>query len=178
MSAVEPALADYTVALSAVPWPGPWARKGRCRQTPAGIFFPGRGEDTEDAKAVCARCPVLAECRKYALAHPALHGVWGGLSVEERRHLRRHLTAVPPPQIPPAAQSAAGTRYRLLEELTAHPNQWARIAHYTSTRSATATASQLRSGRLPAPPGRWRFEGRVNEAGGSDLYAHWEGGAD
>lgn len=176
VSAVE-SVAVYTVALSDVPWPGEWARNGRCRQAPAVIFFPGRGDDAKAAKDVCSRCPVLAECRAYVLANPGLLGVWGGLSGADRKELGRHLTVAPEPA-PPPMRSAAGTRYRLLDELRGHPHCWARVARYATRHSAAATASQLRSGRIAVPPGRWRFEGRVNDIGGSDLYAYYEGAND
>jgi WhiB family transcriptional regulator, redox-sensing transcriptional regulator len=52
-------------------------------------FFPARGESVRDAKAVCARCPVQAECLEFALRLKVAHGVWGGLSERERRTLRR-----------------------------------------------------------------------------------------
>jgi hypothetical protein len=40
---------------------------------------------------ICARCPVMWQCRDWALANPSLaeFGVWGGLSEAERRSLRR-----------------------------------------------------------------------------------------
>lgn len=41
------------------------------------------------ARAVCANCPVEAECLEYALANHIKVGVWGGLSEKERRPLRR-----------------------------------------------------------------------------------------
>jgi WhiB family redox-sensing transcriptional regulator len=43
------------------------------------------------AKAVCARCPLRAECLEYALRHPARYGIWGGLSPEELAAERRRL---------------------------------------------------------------------------------------
>jgi len=172
MSAVG-SFAGYDVTLSAVPWPGPWRANGRCRQAPPSLFFPGRGEDPDPAKEICARCPVLDECRVYVLAHPGLTGVWAGLSGRDRRELRRHPAAVPDPPAP-AAASAPGTRYRTLEQLTEHPGRWARVARYAASHSAASIASQLRNGHFPAPAGRWRFEGRVNDAGGSDLYAYFE----
>jgi WhiB family transcriptional regulator, redox-sensing transcriptional regulator len=43
----------------------------------------------EEAKAVCHRCPVMAECRADALARGEEFGVWGGLSEQERRALQR-----------------------------------------------------------------------------------------
>jgi WhiB family redox-sensing transcriptional regulator len=41
------------------------------------------------AQAICAECPVLSECREYAVAIPALRGIWGGLT-ESGRHRARH----------------------------------------------------------------------------------------
>ena len=41
------------------------------------------------AKAVCAVCPVLTQCRSHALAVPELYGIWGGLGEEERANLVR-----------------------------------------------------------------------------------------
>lgn len=44
-----------------------------------------------EAKAICAGCPVLAECRAWALAHPrAVYlAVAGGMSWDERKQHRR-----------------------------------------------------------------------------------------
>ena len=41
------------------------------------------------AKAICVRCPVLEECREYALEVGETHGIWGGLNEMERRALLR-----------------------------------------------------------------------------------------
>lgn len=38
----------------------------------------------ESAKAICAQCPVIAQCRSYALSTREPYGIWGGLSEEER----------------------------------------------------------------------------------------------
>ena len=40
------------------------------------------------AKAVCASCPVRAECLDYALHAGEPYGVWGGLTAVERAPLR------------------------------------------------------------------------------------------
>ena len=39
------------------------------------------------AKAVCASCPVIDNCLRWALAAREPYGVWGGLSTEEREAL-------------------------------------------------------------------------------------------
>jgi WhiB family redox-sensing transcriptional regulator len=58
------------------------------------IFFPtGSTGDAvpmiRAAKAVCATCPVRARCLEFALTSRQDFGVWGGLTEEERRSLRR-----------------------------------------------------------------------------------------
>jgi WhiB family redox-sensing transcriptional regulator len=68
----------------------PWQRDALCREYAGRVnFFPGRGEPIADAKAVCPRCLVRPECLLYALEHDEPHGVWGGLSAQERRELVR-----------------------------------------------------------------------------------------
>ncbi len=37
------------------------------------------------AKAVCQVCPVVVECRAYALQIREPYGIWGGLTESERR---------------------------------------------------------------------------------------------
>lgn len=76
------------VPISEVPQPGPWARLGRCRTAPVSLFFPTQGDDVEQAKALCRGCPVLADCRSFALTYPSLQGVWAALS-ERERHAQR-----------------------------------------------------------------------------------------
>lgn len=84
--------------------PGPlmdvweWQYKGACRNMDTEVFFHPEGERggtrrrrAEAAKAICATCPVINECREYALAAHEPYGVWGGMSEEERRdYLQQH----------------------------------------------------------------------------------------
>ncbi|MCZ7434789.1 WhiB family transcriptional regulator [Micromonospora sp. WMMC241] len=62
-----------------------------CRGVDTTLFFPPRGQDSTEAKAIFRRCPLLARCRLWALDQPVteLHGVWGGLSHVERIDLKR-----------------------------------------------------------------------------------------
>ena len=52
-------------------------------------FYPERGQPTEPARAVCARCAVRDDCRDFALTEQIKHGIWGGTTERERRRLRR-----------------------------------------------------------------------------------------
>lgn len=52
------------------------------------LFFPHESDPADEAKAVCAVCPVRRECLAFALTHQ-VEGVWGGTTTAERRSLRR-----------------------------------------------------------------------------------------
>jgi WhiB family redox-sensing transcriptional regulator len=43
----------------------------------------------EEAKSVCRRCPVSGQCGQWALESGQDSGVWGGLSEDERRRMKR-----------------------------------------------------------------------------------------
>lgn len=67
-----------------------WTEDALCAQTDPEAFWPEQGGASKDGKRVCARCPVRAECLEYALTHDERRGVWGGMSENERRRLRRN----------------------------------------------------------------------------------------
>jgi WhiB family redox-sensing transcriptional regulator len=70
--------------------PGPWINRAACTGIDPELFFPSRGESADPARAVCAGCPVRAECLDHALANVEMFGVWGGTSERERRAIRRN----------------------------------------------------------------------------------------
>lgn len=71
--------------------------RGSCSRTDPEAFYPeGKGASTADAKRVCNRCPVIAECLQWALDTDEVHGVWGGLSQRQRTKLRRERDAANP----------------------------------------------------------------------------------
>lgn len=68
-----------------------WQLDASCRGMEVEIFFhPARERRRlkqrriDQAKAICHHCPVLEECRRYALTTREPYGIWGGLSEEER----------------------------------------------------------------------------------------------
>ncbi|MER7501089.1 WhiB family transcriptional regulator [Nonomuraea pusilla] len=67
-----------------------WLRRGACRSSDPDLFFPLASSPVQEAraKAVCAGCQVLEECRAYALGAGESEGIWGGLTPEERRRSR------------------------------------------------------------------------------------------
>ena len=80
--------------------PGPmmdvweWQYDGACRDMDTEMFFHPEGERgaarrrrAANAKAVCATCPVIEQCRQHALASQEPYGIWGGMTEEERREI-------------------------------------------------------------------------------------------
>jgi WhiB family transcriptional regulator, redox-sensing transcriptional regulator len=70
-----------------------WRSWGACLSADPDLFFPvsdtGASQRQEErAKATCARCPVQAECLRFALDTSQVHGVWGGLGERELAGLR------------------------------------------------------------------------------------------
>ena len=71
-----------------------WRDKAACLTVDPELFFPvgntGPAVDQIDrAKSVCSHCPVTEYCLQYALDTNQDSGVWGGLSEDERRALKR-----------------------------------------------------------------------------------------
>jgi WhiB family redox-sensing transcriptional regulator len=71
-----------------------WRHRAACRDEDPELFFPigNTGPallQIEDAKAVCRRCDVIDQCLQWALESGQDAGVWGGMSEDERRALKR-----------------------------------------------------------------------------------------
>lgn len=67
-----------------------WRWSALCAQSDPDEFFPdkqGHGSSAQ-AKRVCARCPVSAECLGFALENQEEYGIWGGKTRRERRAFR------------------------------------------------------------------------------------------
>ncbi len=71
-----------------------WRQRAACRRLDTALFFPMADGDpvpsqVEDAKAVCRACAVQTMCLEFSLATNQKQGIWGGLTEDERRSLRR-----------------------------------------------------------------------------------------
>jgi WhiB family redox-sensing transcriptional regulator len=74
-----------------------WREFARCRGVDPEVFYPVSDDDeaAEEAKSICAACPVREPCLEFALETREKNGVWGGLTERERRRVlrRRRKTA-------------------------------------------------------------------------------------
>lgn len=71
-----------------------WWSAAACRSADPELFFPisafGKAlEQVAEAKAICARCPVRRQCLAFALRTRQAHGIWGGMTEEERAFIGR-----------------------------------------------------------------------------------------
>lgn len=71
-----------------------WRAFAACTQDDSDLFFPvgdnaPARQQARAAKQICWRCPVREACLDWALASRQDHGVWGGMTEVERRHIHR-----------------------------------------------------------------------------------------
>jgi len=90
----DPAPGAISVVPAGLDRDRPWVRGALCMGADPELFFPeGAGEPAlrsiARAKAVCAACPVRADCLEWALGVGEADGIWGGTTPHERRILRR-----------------------------------------------------------------------------------------
>lgn len=74
-----------------------WREDAACLHADPDLFFPiasiGPALDQIDqAKRICAACPVRKPCLAWALDQGVVSGIWGGTSEAERRAIRRATT--------------------------------------------------------------------------------------
>jgi WhiB family transcriptional regulator, redox-sensing transcriptional regulator len=77
-----------------------WQARAACRGIDSAVFFNaererGAAKTLRDARAkrICEGCPVVEDCRRHALAVHEPYGVWGGMTVDERRAALREPVA-------------------------------------------------------------------------------------
>jgi len=73
-----------------------WRDRAACLGEDPELFFPDGNTgpallQLEAAKAVCRRCEVVEACLRFAIESGQDAGVWGGLSDDERRALKRRV---------------------------------------------------------------------------------------
>lgn len=77
-----------------------WMARGACRDADPNLFVPGDAFDgydpeypSREAKNICDRCPVFAECDAWATTNEP-YGVWAGKTHYQRKQLRRRIRRV------------------------------------------------------------------------------------
>ncbi|WP_420036079.1 WhiB family transcriptional regulator [Streptomyces sp. cg28] len=72
-----------------------WQARGLCHNMPPKVidalfFHASRNRSAiDEAKTICGKCPVKKACFDYALDNEIRHGIWGGLTEDERRPWHR-----------------------------------------------------------------------------------------
>jgi WhiB family transcriptional regulator, redox-sensing transcriptional regulator len=67
-----------------------WMSDASCKDEDPESFFPVGEQDVRitEAKIVCGRCAVKAECLDYAIYTDSAFGIWGGTTEAERRRIK------------------------------------------------------------------------------------------
>jgi WhiB family transcriptional regulator, redox-sensing transcriptional regulator len=94
LPAIPPGIRSTDVSELAFVRRTSWMSRSACKRADPELFFPSATDAAAPAramaaKAVCARCPVRAECLAFALATRQKDGVWGGTTEDERRTMTR-----------------------------------------------------------------------------------------
>ncbi|MEV0406128.1 WhiB family transcriptional regulator [Actinoallomurus sp. NPDC050550] len=68
-----------------------WMNHAECQKADPELFFPIGNltpDQVAEARTVCGRCPVRADCLHYSLETAQRYGIWGGADEDERRLMR------------------------------------------------------------------------------------------
>lgn len=91
-----------------------WVNEARCIKADPEIFYPISKNDPKAEgviQAYCRNCPVEGDCLGYALAKGE-QGIWGGMTEEQRRAIRRKQSRVKCPRCS-SIQVHATARYEV-----------------------------------------------------------------
>lgn len=137
--------------------PPGWLADGECADSDGDVFFSEDPGAQAVALTLCRRCRVVDQCRRFALGHPDIEGIWGGLTDVDRALLAD-------PWILVAAVADAVWEPGLARNLTVareRAGQWARVASWPDVAAAAIAVQSILSGRAAVPAGRWQFVGSV-----------------
>lgn len=105
-------------------YPMSWRRQAACLGKPSNLFFGSEDETVEErqtresaAKAICAICPVVEPCLDEGRFE---EGIWGGLTVGERRGRRRTHIVLERPIVIQENQPADATPWTVIETNGTH----------------------------------------------------------
>jgi WhiB family redox-sensing transcriptional regulator len=121
---VDP-VGDRVVELLSLASRPAWHKKAACRSHPVSWWFPDQEHraDGRLARAICETCPVREECAGYGIVHEPDDGIWAGMTVQQRRQVRRErgLSAVQPQGAPRPGSSWRFGDTRSSEPTTRRP---------------------------------------------------------
>lgn len=66
-----------------------WRDEALCAQIGGDQWFPEDNCWGTEAKKICEKCPVQFDCLQFALDNNEVHGIWGGMSVNQRKELMK-----------------------------------------------------------------------------------------
>lgn len=92
-----------------------WTFSAACGSAEADLFFPISASfrnltQVTEAKALCDICLVRRECLDFAVRTRQMHGIWGGMTEEERYPLIRARQEASERPVPGAARTSVSNQ--------------------------------------------------------------------
>jgi hypothetical protein len=56
-----------------------------CKGLDSDLFYPHPTDSHDEALAICKGCPVREKCLRYAFDNDEIHGIWGGMTEQQRK---------------------------------------------------------------------------------------------
>jgi WhiB family redox-sensing transcriptional regulator len=78
-----------TIRIPDLPPQDGWVRQAACAGHDPDHWYVPEQTTYRYARAICAVCPVKTDCLNWALRAGEYQGMWGGLSPQQRRQLRK-----------------------------------------------------------------------------------------
>lgn len=138
-----------------------WQDGALCAQVDRAVFFPPKGYVADDARRICAACPVQPACLDYALeleyapGQEGVQGIWAGLD-EDERGAERAARGLPEPVRPkpetviPALKRCAGPCGQLLVLAEFHSKAGEADGRARRCRDCTVADTAARKARAAA----------------------------
>lgn len=65
-----------------------WREQALCAQHNPEQWFPDQiGNHPDPAAQICRQCPVRTQCLEYAITNNEMHGIWGGMTAQQRQNI-------------------------------------------------------------------------------------------
>ena len=123
--------------------PEPWVGDPACAEVDPELFFPDSGENPRAAKAICAGCPVAAQCLDYAIRTNQTHGIWAGKAIHQVNRMRE---GRPYRRVPTDLD-------KQIRELNAEGWTDAAVARHLKVGASTVSLHRTQMGIPRVPPG-------------------------
>lgn len=131
-----------------------WGPFAACRDQDTERWFPASDdpEGGREGREFCGRCPVMTQCREYAIATGIDYGTWGGMSANARKKERRRRAQVAKTTADPAGAPTAPAGLQRVVSLTCQGMTASEIASLVELSKRSVVRLRARARQLGLLP--------------------------